>query len=286
MPVKDVFIEYVMNQFPFPKGEEYVVIFNDSSNKYSCKGWQLIYFDLTSHSELFRHTFKELEGTFDPGERICLISGRGKDRFVKSGEEPEFPGAHWDLFTHRSGKVMDVPRILLTLIDEDNNLIDSMSVERIHPMQDKNIANNQKLKCFLSYRFSSENETSILKLQRFLTLLNVEVITGDKYEPRGISEKVLSKLTSPLDFLVIFIARDGESSWTRDEIAFARHEGLPVIPIVQEGNQFTPGIFGDLEYIPFPEGRIENAFLKLLEALQFIRRQRLEKDWKNLPFKR
>lgn len=279
MPVKDVIIEYVTNQFPFPKGEELVVLYNDSSKKYSCNGWQLIYFDLTSNKELFRYTFKELDGTFDPRERICIISGRGTDEFVKSREEPSFPGAHWDLFTHKPERVMNVPRIHLTLLDEDNNLIDSMIVERIHPEHDVNTINNQHLKCFLSYRFSSENEASILKLQRFLTLLNIDVITGDKYEPRGISEKVLSKLTSPLDFLIIFIASDGESSWTRDEIAFARHEGLPVIPIVQDGKQFTPGIFGDLEYIPFTEGYIESTFLKLLDALQFIRKQKT-KNWK------
>jgi hypothetical protein len=280
MPAKDIIIEYVMNQFPFPKGEEFVVLYNNSSKKYLCKGWQLIYFDLASNRELFRYTFKELDGTFDPGERICVISGFGKNGFSESGQEAEFSGAHWDLFTHKSRRVMNSSRILLTLLDEESNFIDSMHVERIHPMQEVGIVNHQHLKCFLSYRFSSENETSILKLQRFLTLLNVEVITGDKYEPRGISEKVLSKLASPLDFLIIFIARDGESYWTRDEIAYARHEGLPVIPIVQDDKQFTPGIFGDLEYIPFAEGFVEGAFLKLLDALQFIRKQKTTKDWK------
>ncbi len=158
MPVKNVIIEYVTNQFPFPKGEELVVIYNDSSKKYSCNGWQLIYFDLTSNKELFRYAFKELDGTFDPRERICINSGRGTDEFVKSREEPSFPGAHWDLFTHKPDRVMNVPRIHLTLLDEDNNLIDSMIVERIHPEHDVNAINNQHLKCFLSYRFSSENK--------------------------------------------------------------------------------------------------------------------------------
>src|SRR5687767_2742023 len=50
------------------------------------------------------------------------------------------------------------------------------------------------LRCFLSYRFTPASEAIALNIQRFLTLLDVEVTTGAAYEPRRISDKVLDKL--------------------------------------------------------------------------------------------
>jgi hypothetical protein len=35
-----------------------------------------------------------------------------------------------------------------------------------------------------------------------------------------------------------------------------------------------PGLFGDLEYLRFSQGHIEESFIKLLEALKFIRLQK------------
>lgn len=129
------------------------------------------------------------------------------------------------------------------------------------------------LKCFLSYRFSSGSENIALRVQRFLTLLDVDVLTGSSYEPRRISEKVLSKLKQPLDFIVLLVTCEGESMWTRDEVGAALHAGIPVVPLVEDGAQFNSGLFADLEYIPFSSGHIGDAFLKLLEAVKFIRYQ-------------
>jgi hypothetical protein len=33
----------------------------------------------------------------------------------------------------------------------------------------------------------------------------------------------------------------------------------------------TPALFGDLEHIPFSKGHVEEIFIKLLEAVRFVR---------------
>ena len=139
---------------------------------------------------------------------------------------------------------------------------------------------DQTLRCFLSYRFAPETEILSLNLQRFLALLDVEVVTGTSYEPRRISDKVVDRLAGPLDFLILLISKGGESLWTRDEIATANQRGLAIIPIVESGAEFEPGIFGDIETIPFETGHIGDAFLKLLEAINFLRRQRIQLNQK------
>jgi hypothetical protein len=146
--------------------------------------------------------------------------------------------------------------------------------KRVESLEGKITSTKERLKCFLSYRFDPAVEGLAQKLERFLTLVDVDVITGAGYEPRPIVEKVREKLGSPdLDFVVLLISQHGESMWTRDEITTANSRGVPVIPIVEAGAKFEPGLFGDLEYIRFTEGHIEESFIKLLEALKFIRLQ-------------
>jgi len=87
-----------------------------------------------------------------------------------------------------------------------------------------------------------------VKIQQFLALLDVKVASGASYEPRRVSDKVLSKLSESLDFIVVLISGTGESMWTRDEIASVIGRGVAVIPIVEEGANFAPGLFGDLEH--------------------------------------
>jgi hypothetical protein len=134
------------------------------------------------------------------------------------------------------------------------------------------------LRCFLSYRFGDPNELVALKVQRFLTLLGVEVITGQGYEPRSLSEKLSARLEDSVDFLVLLVQADGESPWTRDEIVTARARGAPVIPLVEEGAAFSPAIFGDLEYVTYASGHIGDTFLALTEAVIYIRSERKVED--------
>jgi hypothetical protein len=131
-----------------------------------------------------------------------------------------------------------------------------------------------RLRAFLSYRFGTpDTESAAETIRRFLDLLNVEVVTGRGYEPRALHEKVGDRLVG-LDLAVVLVGTDGESLWTRDEIATARSAGAFVIPIVATGATFALGLFGDLEYIPFAPGHIGDALISLLEGVAYIRRIR------------
>jgi len=146
--------------------------------------------------------------------------------------------------------------------------------DRLNALEKAAFGARRKLRCFLSYSFTPENEVTAFTVQKFLTLLDVDVTTGTSYEPKRVSEKVMSMLKASQDFIVVLVLRDGESMWTRDETATAQREGLGIVPIVESGTSFAPGIFGDLEYIPFDPGHIGDAFLKLLEAVRFLQKDR------------
>lgn len=136
---------------------------------------------------------------------------------------------------------------------------------------------SRKLRCFLSYRFANpQAELDAHKVEHFLRLLGVDVITAAAYEPRRISDKVLQQMNQSLDFQVLLVPAEGESAWLRDEINQARTKGLYVIPLVHEDAKFDAGLFGDLERVKYGDGHIGDAMLSLLEALDFVRAQRLK----------
>lgn len=130
------------------------------------------------------------------------------------------------------------------------------------------------LRCFLSFRFDATDEALAAQVERFLRLQGVEVLTGRSYEPRRVEDKVRSRLTQALDFVVYLLTSSGDSSWLRDEIAEARAAQVPVIPLVEEGIKFEQGLFGNVEHIPFAPGHIGDVWISLTEALEFIRATR------------
>ena len=132
----------------------------------------------------------------------------------------------------------------------------------------------RSLRCFLSYRLEdAPSDRAATEVERFLSLLEVEVVTGRGYEPRSIRDKVDERLDG-LDLAVLLVSSNGESFWTRDEITTARARGVYVIPIVGEGHDFFPGLFGDHEYIRYATDHVGDAFLKLLEGVLYVRRIR------------
>src|ERR1017187_2158551 len=126
---------------------------------------------------------------------------------------------------------------------------------------------------FLSYRFNELSRTAVDQLQRLFRALDVDIVTGEEYEPRSVSDKIRARLDLPLDGVVLLVVNE-ESFWTRDEIAFAHAKGIPVIPLVAKGTTFTAGVFGDLEMIYFEPGHIEQTFIGILEALRYIKLHR------------
>jgi len=130
------------------------------------------------------------------------------------------------------------------------------------------------LVCFLSYRFDAPDAAVATEVERFLRLQGVEVLTGRSYEPRRVEDKVRSRLSQGLDFVVYLLTSSGDSSWLRDEVAEARATQVPVIPLVEQGVEFDQGLFGNLERIEFAKGHIGDVWISLTEALAFIRAAR------------
>ena len=163
--------------------------------------------------------------------------------------------------------------------DTDRRIAEALApvLKRVEQLEEALLAPSRRLRCFLSYRFTESNELVALKIQQFLTLLNVEVISGATYEPRQVSEKVLSRLREPLDLIILLITSNGESMWTRDEIGTAIHRGIALVPLVEKDAKFEPGLFADVEYVEFAAGHVGDAFLKLLQAVHFVREQKQAK---------
>lgn len=144
---------------------------------------------------------------------------------------------------------------------------------RLEILENKIIGLSTGLSCFLSYRFNSKSKGLALELTRFLSLLDVTVKSGFGYEPRKVTEKVLGRLKSGHDFFVYLIANDGESLWTRDELAVAFSDGVPVIILVEKGAEVGKGLLGDWEYIEFDPDHIGDTFIAVVEAINYVRGQ-------------
>jgi len=134
---------------------------------------------------------------------------------------------------------------------------------------------SKRMKCFLSHRVSGEGSRYTGDVKRFLEYLGIEVVSGDKFEPRSVREKVAELLAAGHDFGVLIVAEGGESFWTRDEVNALWSEGKYVIVLVEEGAEFVQALRGDLEWIPFAKGHLGDAFLKVLEGIEFIWQRRL-----------
>lgn len=138
-------------------------------------------------------------------------------------------------------------------------------------------ASRTKLSVFISYRFSRANKIPVAELTRFLELLGVQVLTGESYEPRSVSEKVKDRLSENVDLLVYLISDSGESAWLRDEITSSRVQGAFLAPLVQKGLRIDPGMLGDVEYLRFEKGHVGDTFIGLIEALEFVKRKKVAK---------
>ena len=48
---------------------------------------------------------------------------------------------------------------------------------------------------------------------------------------------------------------------------------IPLVPIIEAGVEFQPGLFGDIDCVPYAKGHIGDLFLKVLETVKYIREQ-------------
>lgn len=165
----------------------------------------------------------------------------------------------WKEFDHAALQLNSLPNQLQKLEN------------RIQALENTIRPANRRLKCFLSYRFNKRTGEYAAELTRFLELVEIEVVSGAGYEPRRITDKVKAKLGKSIDFVVYLVTKEGESAWTRDELASSFGKGYYLIPLVETGADFQAGMLGDWEYINFEEGHVGDAFNRILEAIRFIK---------------
>lgn len=130
------------------------------------------------------------------------------------------------------------------------------------------------MRCFVSFRFDDHSKALAFELREFMELVGLEFVSGLGFEPRSISEKVLERLSGPLDIFVILFSESGDSSWLNQEIGVARARKLPILVLKEDGADVSVGMLGDTEYLVFPKGNISKVFVGILQALSYLK----EKD--------
>ena len=128
--------------------------------------------------------------------------------------------------------------------------------------------------CFLSYRFNARVKFLAPELSRFLTLLDIKVVSGMGSEQRSAAGKASGSPKSGYNFFIYLITQDDEGTWTKDELASAYGEGVPVIMLVEKGSKTGKEIFGGREYIEFDADHIGDTFIAILEAINFMKDQK------------
>ncbi len=144
---------------------------------------------------------------------------------------------------------------------------------------DENIELNKKvspestINCFLSFRFDDHSKSLVFELKEFLELCNINVISGLGYEPRSISEKVLNRLSQPIDLFILINSLSGDSAWINQEIGVAKSKNIPILVLNEDGVDEKSSILGDNEYLVFPKNNICKSFIGILQALKYVKRK-------------
>jgi hypothetical protein len=128
--------------------------------------------------------------------------------------------------------------------------------------------------CFLAYRFNARVKFLAPELSRFLTLLDIKVVSGLGNERRRAAGKGSAQVKYGYDFFIYLITQDDEDTWTKDELSLDYGEGVPVIILVEKGSKTGKEILGGHEYIEFDGDHIGDTFIAILEAINFMKDQK------------
>lgn len=108
--------------------EEFVVLENNSLEKICLDGWKIVWQEWPSQRILHEYTFRHWKSqrSFDPQEKMFIISGLACDKFYRIGESRHCPKAHWKIFTDTLKHICSVPHIKVTLYNDKNVEIDHL----------------------------------------------------------------------------------------------------------------------------------------------------------------
>jgi len=271
MKSSSIQIEYVQNTYPFPQGEEYVVIFNGTNKKFDLAGWKLIYEDTSTGTALHTHFFSKLRGSFDPGERLCVLTNRGVDHFRKEGEEVRFPGPHWDLHLDLPKHILNFARVQVRLIDDSGDVLDVMTIDRLH----SDYTTQNKISVFIGH--GRNLQWRILK--DHLQDQHDVSVTAYELGPRaGLSVKeVLEQMLSTATFAILVLtgedATDLGEMRARENVVHelglfqGRFGFTRAIALIEEGVSEFTNIIG-LNQVRFSKGNIRESFGDILATIR------------------
>lgn len=124
-----------------------------------------------------------------------------------------------------------------------------------------------KKQVFIAHSFDEKGRAYAYQLTKILNLLGFEVATGEGFSTEKVSTKIKRRLLAK-ELVIAIVSPKDDNTWLIQEMAGADFLGKPLIPLVEEGAQFKPGVLGDIEYIRFKEGEITQTFTPLIEGLR------------------
>ena len=141
--------------------------------------------------------------------------------------------------------------------------------KRLDEIESKSLGN---IRCFVSFRFDEHSKALAFELREFMELVGVEFVSGLGYEPRSVSEKVLERLSEPLNLFIVLFSSSGDSAWLNQEVGVARAFNLSILVLKEESSNVDLGMLGDTEYLLFPKDNISKSFVGILQAFSYLRK--------------
>jgi len=132
-----------------------------------------------------------------------------------------------------------------------------------------------KASIFVGHSFAKKDSIIVEALLRSLSILDINVITGEKQEAERISDKIKRRIDHCHLILVIMTKRrklkgsgHDTSGWLIQEAAYALAKNKKLILMVENGVTNIGGLQGDLEEIRFERRTLHNVILKLQEVVK------------------
>jgi hypothetical protein len=134
---------------------------------------------------------------------------------------------------------------------------------KIHKPEPPGVATEKIV--FIAHSFDEVGNVYASRLAKLFDLLGFEVLSGQGFSPKGVSQKVKERLRVAKIIVAVFSEKD-DFTWLWQEASLESRE-KPLFVLLEEGLQWKAGIHGDIEYIKFPQGNIDTSFVEILEGL-------------------
>jgi hypothetical protein len=137
-----------------------------------------------------------------------------------------------------------------------------------------------KVVAFVAHSFAARDRAVVTAIVRTIRRAKISVLSGERSEARGVSDKVKARIQMADVFVAILTHRHPlknaqlwtTSPWVVEEKGYSlgQNPERPMVLLVEEGVSVpgeTGGLEGDLEYIAFNRYQLDDARKKLREVL-------------------